>query len=326
MKRSILIILPVIALCLIYAPSVFAIGPIAVNRTSSTVIVNDAIVDFDAYNIENNNFFKLRDIAFALNGSDKQFEVEWENANNAILLTSGMPYTIIGSEMINNGMDSSTAILNNARIDIDGSSVDIIAYSINGYNYFKLRDIGRAFDFGVDWDDEADAIIIDTSKGYAGQNGINEQNIGNGTLSEPYNAGDAVILVCDAGNQYEIFFEERIEEGKSLEMSNEEDPKYNSHSFGIDDTLYLAKINIKKLMSVDDDDLFGVYHFQAYKIDGTQITWNTLMYPIKPDYYSSLYGDDYFWVQLIVPKETKVILGFQDRDRGLVYFDLEKTH
>jgi len=34
-------------------------------------------------------------------------------------------------------------------------------------NYFKLRDLGQALDFGVEWDGKNDVIIINTGIGYA---------------------------------------------------------------------------------------------------------------------------------------------------------------
>ncbi len=40
------------------------------------------------------------------------------------------------------------------------------AYTINGNNYFKLRDLGQAFNFGVTWDQENNAVVIDTTQGY----------------------------------------------------------------------------------------------------------------------------------------------------------------
>ena len=40
------------------------------------------------------------------------------------------------------------------------------AYNIGGNNYFKLRDIGQAMNFGVDWDSTKRTIAIDTSKAY----------------------------------------------------------------------------------------------------------------------------------------------------------------
>jgi hypothetical protein len=69
------------------------------NPTASTVLVDGRNVAFDAYNIADNNYFKLRDLAYTLNGTAKQFEVGWDGANNAISLTSGQPYTVAGGEM-----------------------------------------------------------------------------------------------------------------------------------------------------------------------------------------------------------------------------------
>jgi len=61
--------------------------------TASAVLVNGKNISFDAYNINDNNYFKLRDLAYILNGAQKQFEVGWDGANNAISITSGKPYT-----------------------------------------------------------------------------------------------------------------------------------------------------------------------------------------------------------------------------------------
>ena len=48
----------------------------------------------------------------------------------------------------------------------DGAEVQLTAYNIGGNNYFKLRDIGAAFDFGVEWDGAQNSIVIDPTKSY----------------------------------------------------------------------------------------------------------------------------------------------------------------
>ena len=48
----------------------------------------------------------------------------------------------------------------------NAKELDIAAYNISNYNYFKLRDIGRAIGFSVEWDEARDTIAIDTSKPY----------------------------------------------------------------------------------------------------------------------------------------------------------------
>ena len=164
MKKKLISI--VIALTL--ALSLFTVTALAATATptSSTVLVNGKNVAFDAYNIGGNNFFKLRDLAYTLNGTAKQFEVGYDNATRAITLTSGKAYTPVGGEMEGKGAGSKSATPTTSKIYMDGKEVQFTAYNIGGNNYFKLRDIGEAFDFGVDWDQAAQTIRIDTSKGY----------------------------------------------------------------------------------------------------------------------------------------------------------------
>src|SRR5690606_9905822 len=70
------------------------------NPTSSKVLVNGNAVQFDAYNINGNNYFKLRDFAQAVNNTEKNFEVTWDGKNNAINLISNKPYTSVGGELV----------------------------------------------------------------------------------------------------------------------------------------------------------------------------------------------------------------------------------
>jgi len=135
--------------------------------TASTVLVNGSPVAFDAYNINDNNYFKLRDLAYVLSGTGKQFEVSWDQDKQAINLITGKPYTAIGGEMSTGKKSNAVAQLSTATVYINGEKVQLTAYNIDGNNYFKLRDLGKAFDFGVIWDGAANTIRIDTSVGYS---------------------------------------------------------------------------------------------------------------------------------------------------------------
>jgi hypothetical protein len=142
------------------------VPPRVAKFTSSAILVNGKPVVFDAYNIKDNNYFKLRDLAFALSGSNKQFEVVWDGANNAIELTSGKAYTVVGGEMIGKGSGEKTPTPTWSKIYLDWQAVKFTAYNIDGNNYFKLRDVAAAFDFGVSWNGEDNTISIDTAKSY----------------------------------------------------------------------------------------------------------------------------------------------------------------
>ena len=157
-----------LTLALVICLSVMAFPASAIEAapTASTVLVNGKNVAFDAYLINGNNYFKLRDLAYTLNGTAKQFSVGWDGANNAISLSSGQAYVAVGGEMEGKGSGTKTPAPTTSKIIKDGVEVQFTAYLIDGNNYFKLRDIGAAFDFGVDWDGAKNTIVIDTGKGY----------------------------------------------------------------------------------------------------------------------------------------------------------------
>lgn len=134
--------------------------------TNSTVMVNNKEIAFDAYNINDNNYFKLRDLAAALNGTSKQFEVTWDGDKNAINLISNQPYMSVGGELDGVGDVMKCAQECTSEIYLNGEPVELTAYTINDNNYFKLRDIGKLLDFGVFWDESLNTILIDTNRGY----------------------------------------------------------------------------------------------------------------------------------------------------------------
>jgi hypothetical protein len=145
-----------------------AAGTVA-KPTAATVFVNGTRVSFDAYGIDNNNYFKLRDVAYVLAGTETRFSVEWDGKNDAIALTKGKAYEPVGGEMTAGSKGDKTALPTKSRIMLDGADADFTAYNIGGNNYFKLRDIGAAFDFGVDWDGASNAIAISTDKDYTAE-------------------------------------------------------------------------------------------------------------------------------------------------------------
>jgi hypothetical protein len=135
--------------------------------TSSKVIINGNNVLFEAYNINGNNYFKLRDLAKALNGSQKQVEVTWDGILNAINILTGQPYTSVGGELSASGsLKNENASLSTSKIFLNGAIKALTAYNINGNNYFKLRDIGKSIDFAVTWDGTSNTINIDTTQNY----------------------------------------------------------------------------------------------------------------------------------------------------------------
>lgn len=136
-------------------------------KSKEVVILNGTPVSFSVYNINDNNYFKLRDLAMALTDTDCNFEVEWVELKNAINLRSHEKYTPVGGELSESVVaESATAIPTTSKISLDNEIVNVKGYNINDNNFFKLRDIGTALNFYVGFDEVNQIISIDTNKGY----------------------------------------------------------------------------------------------------------------------------------------------------------------
>ncbi len=162
-KRAKNILLIIIMIISLLPSNTFAATTVQARPTSSGVILDGAKTVFEAYNINSNNFFKLRDLAKSLNGGAKQFEVTWDASKNAVIILTNHAYTPVGGELaILKNTSIRNAILTTAKVYVNGIEKMMTAYNINGNNYFKLRDIGTTIDFGVAYDGVAKTIIINT--------------------------------------------------------------------------------------------------------------------------------------------------------------------
>lgn len=130
--------------------------------------VDGKMVKMAAYSINGNNYVKLRDVAAAMNGSEKQFNVTWNEEKKAIGMISQKAYKAVGKELLATLQTAKhvTASENKASIYLDNKKVALKAYNIGGNTYFKLRDLGKTLDFNVGWDAETKTVTLNTSKGY----------------------------------------------------------------------------------------------------------------------------------------------------------------
>ncbi len=135
-------------------------------RSKQKLTVDDVEIECDKYNINGSNYFKLRDIAYLLNGTGSQFSVNWDAENKCIGIDTAQAYVPNKSELIIGADLSSTAQKSTARIIINGYEYTTLSvYNIGGNNYFKLRDLGKALNFFVDYDAASNTAQI-TSEFY----------------------------------------------------------------------------------------------------------------------------------------------------------------
>ncbi len=128
--------------------------------SSQNIVVDGEAVELQAYNIDGNNYIKLRDVAAVLNGSAKQFGVIYNGLNKSVVITSGEAY--VGADPVIGEDLSATCVKTTQTVEFDSEIVYLKAYNIGGNNFVKLRDLGALVGFATDYDAETNTAIIST--------------------------------------------------------------------------------------------------------------------------------------------------------------------
>lgn len=127
-----------------------------------TVMLDGKQVKPVGYNINGNNYYKLRDIALILNGTTAQFGVSWDKSTRSMNLTPGSNYEAVGGELGAIPTKNATAQTSNETVLINGIKASLTAYNVDGYNYFKLVDLGDALGFDVGYESKTRTVLITT--------------------------------------------------------------------------------------------------------------------------------------------------------------------
>ena len=114
-----------------------------------------------AYEIEGSPYFALRDLATALNGTGKQFEVEWDSEAGDVSLGLGTPYTPVGGELAAPaGSDAVPAEISSTFF----WGCSFRAYVIGDRHYVNLSDLAATLRFGASCDRETHQASVDTTR------------------------------------------------------------------------------------------------------------------------------------------------------------------
>ena len=126
----------------------------------ANVSVNGNTTVLPAYNIDGNNYVRVRDVAMLLKDTPSGFDVQWNKDLQQVELKSFSPYTPNGKE--NKPMSSERRTVQSLTepTAADGALHMIAAYNVDGYTYYKLRSLGDLCGFLVDWDGTSQTVTI----------------------------------------------------------------------------------------------------------------------------------------------------------------------
>lgn len=146
-----------LAMTLSLLPAAFAAGGTAYASTQA-VEVDGKKVEFQMYALKDDagnptNYVKLRDVAHVLNGTKAQFSVGYDGS---ISVTTGQPYADAGGEMTTPYSGDRAYRDGSGAVKVNGQSASLESIILTDdaggdYTYFKLRDLGSALGFKVDW-------------------------------------------------------------------------------------------------------------------------------------------------------------------------------
>jgi len=133
-------------------------------RSDYAFYINGSRVNFRVYDIDNETFLNLFDVAHAFTGTDKQFTVRWSDRNRVLNITTGVSQTAIRLVTPRSGIDAGSARPTDTKLMINENEIDITGYRIAGNVYFNLREIAREMDFNIEKYPADKIIKIDTTE------------------------------------------------------------------------------------------------------------------------------------------------------------------
>ncbi len=289
-------------------PAPEVLPPPTVVPSSQKLTVDGAACSAEIYNIDGSNYFKLRDIAALLNGTDAQFSVNYQSEVKTIFIWTGDPYQSVGGELQIGADKSASAVRSSQQIQINYLPVDLTAYNIGGNNFFKLRDLGDALGFDVDYDSATRTILISTvanpdwdrleSMGRVQkENGVGYLFV---TLPRDY-FGDGVTqaqLDAEAGGTYTSAV--RNPDGSVTYKLTK-----SQHKALIDDTAAIIDNALWEMADQPDYGISGISHDSLFSYFDVYLETNTIYYADYVNMLLEIYGEMY---ALIAETDTYYIV------------------
>jgi hypothetical protein len=115
-----------------------------------TVYVNGAAKKFECYVVNGTTYFKLMDVATALNGTSAQFSIS--TVSGGLNLTKGAGYAGTQQPLNTEASRSYTATELTVTLSVNGAASGIKGYQINGASYYEITPLGNALGFKVERD------------------------------------------------------------------------------------------------------------------------------------------------------------------------------
>jgi hypothetical protein len=131
--------------------------------SAQSFTLNGKAVTPEAYNIDGNNYVKLRDMAYLLIGTSAACDISFDAASLEVYVVSGGTYKPVGGELTAGKDNAASCVYSAWTLLVDGEEVPCMVYNIGGNNYFKLLDLGNALGLEIGYDAATNTATITVS-------------------------------------------------------------------------------------------------------------------------------------------------------------------
>lgn len=112
------------------------------------IYLNGEKIEISGVKHEGFNYYRLRDLAYILKDTPAKFEVGYDKENKMILLETKTEYTGDKIDPAKLGVNLSVVDI---PISIDKNMTHLEVVNVDGYNYFRLRDLGTLVGFDINY-------------------------------------------------------------------------------------------------------------------------------------------------------------------------------
>ncbi len=160
MKKYFLVFLIVALLPIVTYGETFNAIPVEGNTR-----LNGSYVYLKGYNIEGSNYYRLRDIADIFKGTNKAFNIIYDDKNNFTQVFKNRVYFGVVPIFDSNEAPLVVDLFKNS-ITIDGRRISLSGFNYKGYGYYRLRDLAYLLDFSVDYNSLDNGVYINTNRSF----------------------------------------------------------------------------------------------------------------------------------------------------------------
>lgn len=123
---------------------------------------NNRVIKLPTIIINQENYVKLRDLAQILKNSEREFGIEYSYHNQTIDLDTSKKYESVGTELAGMDIKNPTLTKSTEKVSVNKKTVDITGYQISGYNYYRLKDLGKVLNLNIGYDNKLKRVILST--------------------------------------------------------------------------------------------------------------------------------------------------------------------